>query len=250
MCQIKSACYYQKVKKGKEKVKKGRGFFCRPKFLALGAGLFLAGLVLVLSSRDFLLNRPCGCGPDGSTASGEFDPGEKQAFWNNRWSEYPEQLLGPRPDGFLAQGSILGESADRKWIEIDLSDQKLYAHNGDRIDYEFLISSGKPWTPTIKGEFRIWLKLRYAKMSGGSKEQGNYYYLPNVPYIQYFYRDYGVHGAYWHNNFGQTMSHGCVNLAILDAEKLFYWTSPSLPAGKNAVRPTASEPGTRVVVHE
>ena len=68
-------------------------------------------------------------------------------------------------------------------------------------------------------------------MEGGSKDLGTYYYLPNVPYIMYFFNDqvpkwrgYGIHGDYWHDNFGNTMSHGCVNLRPDDAGLLFHWT--------------------------
>ena len=49
------------------------------------------------------------------------------------------------------------------------------------------------------------------------------YYLPDVPYTMYFYRGYGLHGTYWHNNFGTPMSHGCVNMRTPDARWLFYW---------------------------
>jgi len=58
-------------------------------------------------------------------------------------------------------------------------------------------------------------------MSGGSGNDA--YNLPNVPYVMFFYRDYGLHGAYWHNNFGHTMSHGCINLRQVDARDLFKW---------------------------
>ena len=47
------------------------------------------------------------------------------------------------------------------------------------------------------------------------------YYLPNVPYVMYFYESYGLHGTYWHHNFGTPMSHGCINFTIADAEWLF-----------------------------
>jgi lipoprotein-anchoring transpeptidase ErfK/SrfK len=114
---------------------------------------------------------------------------------------------------------------------------------------ETLISSGKPWTPTVTGEFRIWSKFQYAKMSGGSKERGNYYYLPNVPYIMYFYKDFSLHGTYWHNNFGHPMSHGCVNLPTPIAEKLYYWTAPTVPMGKHYVSAGPDNQGTRIVVH-
>lgn len=138
---------------------------------------------------------------------------------------------------------------DSKWIEIDLSDQKLYAwENGNKI-FEFVVSSGKPWTPTLTGEFRIWIKLRYANMKGGSKERGDYYFLPNVPYVMYYDRGYGIHGTYWHNNFGQVMSHGCVNLRTENAGQLFEWVSPSLN-GKSVAKSTSENPGTRVVVHD
>lgn len=55
------------------------------------------------------------------------------------------------------------------------------------------------------------------------------YYLPDVPYVMYFYRGYGLHGTYWHNNFGVPMSHGCVNLRTEDAAWLFDWASVGTP---------------------
>ncbi|MBI5465434.1 L,D-transpeptidase [Candidatus Gottesmanbacteria bacterium] len=172
--------------------------------------------------------------------------------WNPHFSQ-PIFLNAPAPrplavaDGEKILGAVV--AAEEKWVEIDLSEQKLYAHEGDKIVYTFLISSGK-WAPTPKGEFRIWIKLRYSSMHGGNKEDGTYYYLPNVPYVMYFYNGYGLHGTYWHNNFGTPMSHGCVNLSIPDAEKLYEWINPVVPAGKSVVLPTKDTPGTRVIIHE
>ena len=51
----------------------------------------------------------------------------------------------------------------------------------------------------------------------------------------------GLHGAFWHRGFGHVRSHGCVNLAPLDAQRLFAFTSPHLPAGWTAVLPTATK---------
>jgi len=141
------------------------------------------------------------------------------------------------PNTYVATGqkTVLGESistGDEKWIEIDLSEQRLYMKEGDRTVNSFLISSGK-WAPTPKGEWRIWIKLRSTRMRGGSKALGTYYDLPNVPYTMYYYQGYGIHGAYWHNNFGQPMSHGCVNMRPEEAGIVFNWASV----------------GTRVVVH-
>jgi hypothetical protein len=87
-------------------------------------------------------------------------------------------------------------------------------------------------------------------MEGGVKGTKSYYYLPNVPFAMFFYGDFGIHGAYWHTNFGNRMSHGCVNAPTSVAEKLFYWTSPQLPEKKNSVRSTDTNLGTRVVIHD
>ena len=102
-------------------------------------------------------------------------------------------------------------------------------------------------TPT--GKFRIWAKLKYTLMHGGSKHDNTYYYLPNVPYTQYFHRGFGLHGTYWHNNFGHPMSHGCINMYTPDAETIFYWTTPSVPADKWVIYPTRVSLGTRVIIH-
>lgn len=162
-----------------------------------------------------------------------------------------QKIAAPPKDLAKENLPVLGTktfAAEEKWIEIDLSDQRLYAHEGNRTVYNFLISSGK-WAPTPTGEFRIWIKLRYTLMKGGDKRLGTYYYLPNVPYTMYFYKGYGVHGTYWHNNFGQPMSHGCVNMATPDAEKLFWWADPPIKPGQSVAYPSKENPGTRVVVH-
>lgn len=111
-----------------------------------------------------------------------------------------------------------------KWIEVNLAAQRLTAYEGDWPVMSTLISSGLPRTPTPKGTFEIFSKLRYDDMRGGSVAAGDYYYLPKVPYVMYFAAGgYALHGTYWHNNFGRPMSHGCVNLTTRDAEWLFNW---------------------------
>lgn len=116
-----------------------------------------------------------------------------------------------------------------KRVEIDLTNQRLYAYEGDTLIYNFIISSGKPWWATPTGTFKPWTKITSQRMRGGSKFYGTYYDLPNVPHVVYFYKDYAIHGAYWHNNFGTPMSHGCVNLTIPDSQKLFNWIEYSTP---------------------
>ena len=153
---------------------------------------------------------------------------DNQAIFLNRNVAFKDAVASQRLD-------ILGESTaapSEKWIEIDLSDQRLNMKEGDTTVGSFLISSGK-WAPTPQGEWRVWTKLRYTRMTGGSKALGTYYNLPNVPYVMYYYQGYGIHGAYWHNNFGHPMSHGCVNMKPEEAGIVFNW----------------ADIGTKVVVH-
>ncbi len=104
-----------------------------------------------------------------------------------------------------------------KWIDIDLSSQQLFAYEGHTVVRSFVVSTGTWQYPTPVGRFYVWIKLRTTDMSGPG------YYLPDVPYTMYFYKGYGIHGTYWHDNFGTPMSHGCVNMRTEDAGWLFDW---------------------------
>ena len=101
------------------------------------------------------------------------------------------------------------------WIDVDLSQQRVYAYAGDTIVNSFIVSTGTWQTPTVTGKYKVWIKLLSTDMAGPG------YYLPDVPYTMYFYKGYALHGTYWHNNFGTPMSHGCVNLSIPDAAWLY-----------------------------
>lgn len=128
----------------------------------------------------------------------------------------------------LLTPTILGDStpSDQKHIYVDLAAQTLYAFDGTTQIMKTLISSGK-WGKTPVGNFQIWEKLVATRMAGG--EGADAYDLPNVPYVMYFYHDFGLHGAYWHDNFGHTMSHGCVNMRTVDAKELFSWADVGTP---------------------
>ena len=104
-----------------------------------------------------------------------------------------------------------------KWIDVDLTNQRVTAYVGSTPVRTTLASTGLPGTPTVTGQYRIYAKYVSTLMSGPG------YYLPNVPYTMYFYRGYGLHGTYWHSNFGHPMSHGCVNLPTPEAEWLYNW---------------------------
>jgi lipoprotein-anchoring transpeptidase ErfK/SrfK len=210
--------------------------------LVIGTGVAIAVLrVSILSVAR--LSAFSGC--PGGTASGQVDPTRTVAFWNN----LPVTPLTALADTLSdEQKQVLGATAEEKWIEVDVKQQTITAHQGDKIFLTSPISSGL-WNRTPIGEYHIWYKIRATTMEGGNKLNHTYYYLPNVPYTMFFYNDFGIHGTYWHQNFGQPMSHGCVNAPTPVAEKLFYWADPQLPVGKQAVRSSTENPGTRVVVH-
>jgi len=136
-----------------------------------------------------------------------------------------------------------------KWIDVDLSEQRVVAYAGATPVNSFMISSGLPGTPTVTGNFRIWAKTPIQDMSGGNRAAGNYYYLKDVPWVQYFYKDYGFHGTYWHNNFGQPMSRGCINMTNDDAQWLFDWAGPPMESGGWLIS-SDENPGTLVIVHQ
>lgn len=197
------------------------------------------------------LTKSC-CSVDNLSKTGNFDETASIAFYNNQVISYPKTSLAQAIKAMTFNDTkVLGTTnaaGQEKWIDISLDEQKLRAYEGDRVVIEFPISSGK-WAPTPEGQFNIWYKTRAQLMAGGSKELGTYYYLPNVPHNMFFYQGYAIHGAYWHNNFGQPMSHGCVNSPLAQVAQLFEWTGPVLPPSVNALRASVDNPGTRVNIH-
>ncbi len=153
--------------------------------------------------------------------------------------------LAPPP---AEPGIPLGE----RWIDIELASQTLVAYEGTRPVFATIVSTGKskrkghPFETPL-GVHRIWVKLLSSVMDNLENEEASRYYrIEDVPYVQYFSKGVGLHAAFWHRSFGHVRSHGCVNLAPLDAKRLFTWTGPHMPAGWIAVLPTRYEPGTIV----
>jgi len=124
-------------------------------------------------------------------------------------------VLKPELIASLGQGVPDG----RRWIEVDISDQTLIAWQGETAVLRTSISSGRTEYPTVRGTYKIRTKLDLERMIGPG------YDTPNVPYTMYFFRGYAIHGAYWHNNFGTPVSHGCVNMRVEEAKALYEWAS-------------------------
>ncbi|MBE9050177.1 L,D-transpeptidase [Nostocales cyanobacterium LEGE 11386] len=120
------------------------------------------------------------------------------------------------------------QQSDQRWIQINLSNQRLIAWEGGKPVYAIVISSGKKSTPTRVGTFKIQSKHKSTRMRGRN------YDVPNVPHAMFYQGNYGIHGAYWHRKFGTPVSQGCVNVAPNHAKWLFDWASL----------------GTQVVIHK
>jgi hypothetical protein len=112
-----------------------------------------------------------------------------------------------------------------KTIIVDLSEQTLYAYEGEELFIKQSVSTGLDKTPTRVGEFKIFKKTPSRYMQGSSDgPEDQFYDLPGVPWDLYFTHDGNViHGAYWHNSFGRKWSHGCVNLPVDKSKELYEW---------------------------
>jgi lipoprotein-anchoring transpeptidase ErfK/SrfK len=132
---------------------------------------------------------------------------------------YVGQVLRIPSGGSSTSSTSPSAPTGGRWIDVNLSAQRLTAYQGNTPVRSTLVSTGLPATPTPTGQYRVYVKYVSTLMSGPG------YYLPNVPYTMYFYRGYGIHGTYWHANFGRPMSHGCINLPTSEAQWLFNWAS-------------------------
>lgn len=193
---------------------------------------------------------PSAC--ESADQTGMIDPSARVAYWEGKQLSVPSDALAMDTES----SPVLGVAdPSERWIEVDLSEQKLKAWDGNKLFLETPVSTGLPGTPTPTGEFHVWMKIRATRMEGG--EGRLYYNLPNVPYVMFFdnpqvsaYLGYGLHGTYWHHDFGKVHSHGCVNLPTPIAKTLYSWTTPMLADGQTIVRATAENPGTRIVIHQ
>jgi len=147
------------------------------------------------------------------------------------------------------------EPGRQTWLDVSVLGGWLIAFEGTTPRYVTLISPGRGGTPvpnrplletasTPLGIFSINTKIVTATM-----EAPNEFVHSDVPWVQNFTGPYSLHTAYWHDDWGDAVSGGCVNLSPLDARYLFDFTEPRLPAGWHAVRRESGGKITRVVLH-
>jgi hypothetical protein len=192
--------------------------------------IFFSLLFLFLGFRDkyiypyldhLKLNSPA-CVEEIKTKQGQDEHLKDKVVWHSKRLKIQPPEIDSSQE--LAQKVLAADP--NTWVDINLSSQTLCLFHGGGTNC-FAVSTGMPWTPTPTGTFSIWTKLSSTLMAGPG------YYLPGVPWTMYFYRGYGIHGTYWHNNFGHPMSHGCVNMRTPEAQFVYERVSV----------------GTKVVVH-
>lgn len=139
---------------------------------------------------------------------------------------YPGQsLMIPAAGAFQPTAELAppAPTTRGKSIVVSTEEQRIYAYENGLLVRSHLVSTGRTQTPTVRGDYNIYVKYVADDMRGPD------YFLPDVPYTMYFYQGYGIHGTYWHNSFGRPMSHGCVNLPVDEAEWFFSWAEVGTP---------------------
>lgn len=134
-----------------------------------------------------------------------------------------------------------GVGTDERWIHVDLDEQTLVAYEGDLPVYATLVATGQPGYDTPDGLYRVRRKYVSRRMRGPDPDHGTYD-IEEVPWVMYYHGGFALHGAYWHDEFGKTRSHGCTNVPPADARWLFLWSAPEIPRGWHGTH----EAGTHV----
>lgn len=166
-------------------------------------------------------------------------------------------IFWAKAEGFrpVSQDEIapIHPEAENKRVVVHIAHQSLSCFEGKEEVYFALVSTGiqfdmngnrtEQWETPL-GARPIWRKLISVHMSGGTTGGG--YDLPGVSWTSLFEGNgVAIHATYWHNNFGEEMSHGCVNAAPEDARWVFRWTNPAVTYDPGDV--TVSMPGGTIV---
>ncbi len=153
--------------------------------------------------------------------------GQPRDAWTPTPSPTPTNTPTPtiEPTRLVDNGStsfpLPAIGTEERWVDVNLTLQTLTAYQGKSPVFQTIISSGRPPYYTVTGQFRVYYRLEEQTMDG--RGLGFDYVTPGVPHVQYFYGNFAIHGAYWHNDFGTPVSHGCVNVTPADAEWLYNW---------------------------
>ncbi|MFP4006506.1 MAG: L,D-transpeptidase [Spirulinaceae cyanobacterium] len=115
------------------------------------------------------------------------------------------------------------KNSNQRWIEINVTTQRLIAWEGNNSVYAVIIATGKPSTPTETGIFTLENKQPLARLRGTNFD------VPDVPYVLYYEGGGAIHGAYWLSRFGNPVSHGTTYMAVNHARWLYNWATIGVP---------------------
>jgi len=180
---------------------------------------------------------PGGAKVDTAVARTRFDILEEQTVGRTRWLRIGDDrwMKEQQLNEVRKIDRPTGTGAHHQWFDVDLGEQVVVAYDNDRPVYATLTASGHEPNHTPRGNYPIWGKGTSVTMKSQEYDDKPYY-VNRVPWVMFFQAHNALHGAYWHDRFGTTKSHGCVNLAPKDAKALFDWLEPQLPMGWTAVR--------------
>ncbi len=180
-----------------------------------------------------------------------------------RWAKASDAVV-PEPQQETPWGAPVGHpdttgQAPRgraTWLETSVWGGWLLAYEGTRPVYATLVSPGRGGTPvrgkdpletasTPVGTFKITGKFATATMVAPHD-----FTHSEVPWTQNFSGPHALHGAYWHDDWGNRKSAGCVNVSPIDGKWLFEFTEPTVPEGWHGLRwQPQLEPATTYIVH-
>ena len=152
----------------------------------------------------------------------------------------------------------ISASPRKTWLDVSVLGGTMVAYEGDKPVFATLISPGRGGIPegdrdpletasTPTGTFRVDGKFVTATMVSSTNDLLVH---TEVQYVQNFHGPHALHAAYWHDGWGEKKSGGCINLAPIDAQRMFAWGEPRMPEGWYGMRSVAEMgPATVVVVH-
>jgi lipoprotein-anchoring transpeptidase ErfK/SrfK len=126
-------------------------------------------------------------------------------------------------------------SSSCRRVDINLASQILVVFEKCQLVFATLISSAKAPAITPEGTYTIFYKEEKLPLFANERvATSENFYLADVPWLMFFHENWAIHGAYWHDHFGEPWSHGCINVSPYDALWLYNW----------------SKLGDMIVVHE
>jgi lipoprotein-anchoring transpeptidase ErfK/SrfK len=186
------------------------------------------------------------------------DDGDSWYRINERYGN-PGDIFWARAEAFrpISKDEVASISPgveDKKvLIDVNWNVQTLSCFEGDTEVYFCRVSSGRaegatPLSPFPSPGFMIWRKLFSLHMAGNTAAGG--WDVPAVGWTSLFHGEgVAIHSTYWHNNYGEPMSHGCVNVAPQDAKWIFRWVNPAVSFETGDIT-IVGEGSTRVIIEQ